>query len=364
VLAASACSKPSRPVKHDAAPVAAAVVADAAMAIDATAKKLFVHGAGRCGECHEKMFDEWEVSAHAKSATSARYKAAVADANDPACVRCHVPLADALPHDIVTSEGDTCDVCHTMKDVVPTKDGGTFTLAIDDMVKFGPRCDLKDHYFHRMGCSPVHEEATICGACHWWEPKGVPVFTEYADWKAGPDSNKPCQDCHMPSSKAAIATGSPARTGVPHHGLLGIAGDLRSRALALEVATKLEAGKTVVDVALTNSGAGHPVPAGLPERRIVVHVKALDAAGTEVGSETRSLGRVLVDASGKEVPFWRAVKVGSDTRIAPGATWKETFALPAAATVTVDVVHHYADDDLPMLAAKVAVGKTVSKGRK
>ena len=114
-------------------------------------------------------------------------------------------------------------------------DGGNFRLAVDDMVKYGPRCDLKDHYFHRMGCSPEHREAALCGACHWWEPKGIPVFTEYADWKAGPEAAKgtQCQDCHMPKERAAIAVGSPVRTGVPHHGLLGLAQDLaRARARA------------------------------------------------------------------------------------------------------------------------------------
>ena len=70
-----------------------------------------------------------------------------------------------------------------------------------------------------------HTEAELCGSCHWWEPKGVPVFTEYADWKAGPAAAKgaPCQSCHMPKERAAIATGSPVRAGVPHHGLLGLA---------------------------------------------------------------------------------------------------------------------------------------------
>jgi hypothetical protein len=358
---AVACDKPAKPVKHDATSVVVSI--DAPVPIDAPAKKLFVHGAGRCGECHEKMYDEWEVSAHAKAATSPRYKASLALASDPACVRCHVPLADALPHDIVTTEGVTCDVCHTMRDPVPGKDGGTYTLAIDDMVKYGPRCDLKDHYFHRMGCSPVHAEGTICGACHWWEPKGVPVFTEYADWKAGPLSNKPCQTCHMPGDTALIATGSPKRTGVPHHGLFGKKGDLRTKALKLEVTAK----GTDVTVALTNTGAGHAVPAGLPERRIVVTVIALDAAGTEIGHDSRELGRVLVDASGTEVPFWKATRVGSDTRIAPGATWKETFAEPAAASVRVEVVHRELSavgakalgatdiEDLPMASAKVRV---------
>jgi hypothetical protein len=326
------------------------VISDAPPA-DAEAKKLFVHGAGRCGECHEKMFDEWETSAHADSATSPTYKAAVVEAKDPACARCHVPLEDALPRDVISSEGDTCDVCHTMRDPVPTKDGGTFTLAIDDMVKYGPRCDLKDHYFHRMGCSPVHTKGEICGACHWWEPKGLPVFTEYADWKAGPAAAKPCQDCHMPGEPALIATGSPKRANVRHHGLFGKAADLRQRAVKLQVTAK----GTEVTVALANTGAGHPIPAGIPDRRIVVRVTTLDPAGNQVAVQVRELGRVLVDAAGDPAPFWRAVKVASDTRIAPGATWKQSFSVPGAATVQVDVVHHYGQEDLPMASAKLRV---------
>ena len=100
-----------------------------------------------------------------------------------------------------------------------------------------------------MGCSPEHKQAELCGTCHWWEPKGIPVFTEYADWKAGPEAAKgtPCQDCHMPKERAALATGSPVRTGVPHHGLLGIAKDLRTRALGLEVTVKDDAGALAVD---------------------------------------------------------------------------------------------------------------------
>ncbi len=72
-----------------------------------------------------------------------------------------------------------------------------------------------------------------------------------------------------------------------------------------------------------------------------MRARLVDAGGAEVATETRVLGRVLVDASGSEVPFWRATKVGSDTRIAPGGTWQDTLALPAAAagTVEVDVIY-------------------------
>jgi hypothetical protein len=323
------------------------VVADAAVAVDAAVpvvkRKLFIHGSGRCGECHAKMYDEWEVSAHASAASSTLYKAALAAVNDPTCDHCHAPLAAESPGDIIAGEGVTCDVCHTLRKPVPSKDGGTWTLAVDDMVKFGPRCDLKDHYFHRMGCSPEHKQAELCGTCHWWEPKGLPVFTEYADWKAGPEAaaGTQCQDCHMPKEKAQLAEGSPVRPGVPHHGLLGLASDLRKRALGLDVSVTKADDKLAVALVVKNNNAGHAVPAGLPERRVVVRVTLKDAAGAEVASEQRQLGRKLVDGNGAEVPFWQATKVESDTRIAVGGQWTETIALPVATTgsIEIDVVY-------------------------
>lgn len=345
------------------------MVHDAA-AIDAgPAKKTFVTGAGRCGECHSKMYDEWEVSAHAKAATSELYKATVAAAKDPTCDRCHAPL----PTEIVRTEGVTCDVCHTLREPVPSDAGGSFRLAIDDMVKYGPRCDLKDHYFHRMGCSPEHREAALCGACHLWKPNGIPVFTEYEDWKAGPAGQKgePCQDCHMPKERAALATGSPVRTGVPHHGLLGLAKDLRGRALGLDVTVREDAGKLAIAVTVKNTNAGHTVPSGLPEHRLLVIAQLVDASGGQIAVDKIALGRVLVDDTGAEVPFWRAKKVGSDTRIAPGGQWQGTLSLPSATAgeVKVDVVYRGVSETISkqlalttteeheMVGAKIPLGK-------
>jgi plasmid stability protein len=319
---------------------------DAAIAValgDAGERKVFVNGAGRCGECHEKMFDEWEPSAHARAMTSPVFKAAVAQANDPACVRCHAPLASQLPPgDVIASEGVTCDVCHTLRDPKPSPAGAgsaTFRLAIDDMVKYGPRCDLKDHYFHRMGCSPEHERAEICGDCHWWQRNNIPVFTEYADWKAGPaaKAGEPCQGCHMPKERAAIATGSPVRAGVPHHGLFGVGGDLRERALELAVTVENLEGALEVRIQLKNTGAGHAVPAGLPEHRLIVRARAKDEAG-KVGEELAvELGRKLVDASGAEVPFWRATRVADDSRIQAGETLATDHAFHPAAGGSIEI---------------------------
>ncbi|MBL0217298.1 MAG: hypothetical protein IPQ07_25895 [Myxococcales bacterium] len=374
-------SEKDTPANKDPVATTAAPRDAGAVAIDAAApaRKVFLHGAGRCGECHEKMFDEWETSAHARAATSPLFKAASASAHETTCARCHTPLAADAPKDMITTEGVTCDVCHTLREPKPAKTGAGFRLAIDDMVKFGPRCNLDDHYFHRMGCSPEHQQAELCGSCHWWEPRGVPVFTEYADWKAGPAAaaNQPCQDCHMPKEKAPLAVGAPVRTGVPHHGMLGLAADLRARALGLAVSVKDEAGTLAVTVALTNAGAGHFVPSGLPERRVVVVARVVDPAGAELAVERRSLGRVLVDAKGAEVPFWRAIKVGSDSRIAPGATWSETFSFtpPGAGVVEIEVLYRSASETLTrelalpeveserMTGAKVPFGGPGTGGR-
>ena len=353
---ASACSKtepePQRRPR-DAAAIAIARDAPAVPDVDAAPKtrdaqlrkKTFVNGAGRCGECHGKMFDEWEVSAHARATSSELFKAAMADAQATTkaeeCERCHAPLVAQIGREPAASEGVTCDVCHTLQDVKPTADGGSFRLAIDDMVKFGPRCDLKDHYFHRMGCSPAHDQAVICSACHWWERNGVPVFTEYPDWQAGPAAQTPCQSCHMPKEKAPLAVGSPARDGVPHHGLLGLATDLRKRALGMTVAVADDKGALVVSVDLKNVNAGHPVPSGLPERRIMVTVQV----GDEI--ERQMYGRVLGDRTGLEVPFWKATKVTADTRIAPGATAHGDYGFAIAAAGTAKVIVWY----LPMAPA-------------
>jgi len=297
------------------------------------------------------MYDEWETSGHALSMSSELYKASVADAKDAAsCDRCHAPLSTVAPTDVVAEEGVTCDVCHTLREPNPTQDGGPFRLALHDLAKVRPPCHPTDPSFHRMGCSKEHAEAQICGSCHWWEPKGIPVFTEYADWKAGPAAAEgmQCQNCHMPDEKAALATGSPARTGVPHHGLLGIASDLRTRALGLELKATRGQGGIQLDVIVRNNNAGHAVPAGLPERRIAVTITTRDGSGAAIATETTSLGRKLVDGAGGEAPFWRAARVEADTRIAVGGQWTNTtmVASPAAKSVDVDVVYRGLSDDI------------------
>lgn len=259
---------------------------------------------------------------------------------------CHAPLRDKVA-DPLAKEGVTCDVCHTIREVGVAREGGVFRLGLEDNIKYAQYCDAKSHYFHRMGCSPVHEESRFCAACHllYRRVEGgaeLPVFTEYDEWLSGPyaAAGTDCQACHMPGGRAEVAAGSPPREGVTHHGFLAADGGLRRRALRLKAAFAEGTTTLAVSVWLKNEGAGHYVPTGMPGKRLILRVRTEDAEGREVARAERSYGRVLVDETGQEVPFYAAVRLAQDTRLAPKEVRTERFELlaPPRGQVHVEVL--------------------------
>lgn len=324
-------------------------VPDARRAGSGGAGQLLAHPASRCEECHSKMHDEWKPSAHARAATGPRYvkmrdHAATAGAG-AGCDDCHAPLAKHLPRgDLATAEGVTCEVCHSIKAVDVRRAGAGYELSLG-RVKFGPLCDAKDHYFHRMGCSPLHAESAICAGCHLYYrplPGGgeLPVFTEYEEWNEGPYQARECQSCHMPGVRAEVADGHGVRDSVGHHGWLGAKHDLRARALAASATVTAVGSKLRVDARVQNVGAGHHVPTGLPERRIVVRATALAAGGAKHAAAERAFGRILVDAAGKPAPFYVAVREAADDRIPPKQDRKLRLELeaPEAGELRIEVI--------------------------
>lgn len=313
----------------------------------------------RCSECHNKMYDEWTTSAHARASSSDTYQRMRRDAKDAACDGCHAPLAARLGTDRVVTEGVTCDVCHNIKAVELQRTGSTFPLELDDRVKYGPLCDAEDHYFHRMGCSPLHQQSKLCAACHLYYrvlPGGgeLPVFTEHDEWKAGPYKNRSCQTCHMPGSRAEVANGEGERDGVSNHGLLGATGELRKRALRAKARISVVDGKLAVTVDVHNVQAGHHVPTGLPARRIIVRATTITAEGALHASAERRFGRHLVDARGAPAPFYLATAVAADDRIAPKQAQQASLvvAAPAQGELQLEVAWRALDPDI---AARLAI---------
>jgi hypothetical protein len=301
---------------------------------------LYVNAARRCSECHGRIHEQWASSVHAQASSSALYRELRVRAKQGECESCHAPLDRYVqPSHPVAGEGVTCDACHTVKDVTIDLRSSNVVRGLDDNTRYGTLADAKNHYFHRMGFSPMYDDARYCAGCHHAAhsiaPAGPdpipPVFSEYEEWRAGPYGKlkKPCQRCHMPGEVAEIATGAGVRDRAPHHGLLGSTGNLRQRALRM-TATVMRLKQDVrVEVSVQNARAGHAVPTGLPERRIVVEAKTVDGAGAVVGKAGASYGRHLVDADGRPAPFFSARRQAYDDRLAPKETRVERFTLAA-----------------------------------
>lgn len=346
-LASLALSCRSTNAKNDALPDAgAAPAASSAAAAPASSAELFANPASRCGQCHGAFESQWRASAHARSESAPAYLAMRAQAG-PSCDACHAPLDRLLPaDDPAQHDGVNCDVCHTITELTPRRSGAGFALHVDDMTKYGPLCDAKNNYFHKVGCSPLHARSEMCAACHLMYTRAgteeLPVFTEYDEWQASRYGaiGQTCQDCHMPEETSAVAVGAKRRGGVAHHDFGAQDRHFRSAALTLRASLENEDGKLVVHATLRNEAAGHSVPTGLPERRVVLRVATFDSANRPVDQVERVYGRVLVDAQGQPAPFYQAARIAADTRIKVDETRDESIPLSIAAAgeLRVDLV--------------------------
>lgn len=300
------------------------------------------HPARRCGECHAAIHQSWSTSAHASADRSPIFRAMREASGRDDCDRCHAPLRALVAEDEqLAAEGVTCDVCHTLREVKADGRGNALALDLVSAVRYGPDCDAADHYFHRMGCSPLHSRSELCGGCHLWTmhtSAGVEldVRTTHADWQAGSRAAEgSCQGCHMRAVAGEVAVGWAAGVKVSDHGASGA--DARARAIALGLEVVPDGAQLRVELQVSNEGAGHPLPSGQPGRRIVVRVTALGAGGTVIASEERVHARILVDERGIEVPFYAAQRVLSDTSLAPGEVRRERVMLPREGVVEVRV---------------------------
>lgn len=314
-----------------------------------------VRTARRCGECHESHLTEWSGSAHAESDRSPVYQAMRAAAPDAAaCDRCHAPLAAVLGRaDPLASEGVSCEVCHAIAEVEVTAASASWTLQLADNRKYGPICDAAEPYFHRAGCSPLHSRSQLCAACHHLDAP-LPVFSEFAEWQHGEamTAGLQCQGCHMPGRPGTVASGGAERRSVSRHGDGPATGDaLRLTADAVATAGGVEL-RGVVKV----SGAGHSLPAGLPGRELALIAELVDGTGAVIASAEQVYSKRLVDADGREAPFWAATRVGADTRLQADEARAFTLALAAGTGKGTEVVLRLVDRPLsPALARTLAL---------
>jgi hypothetical protein len=301
---------------------------------------LFIR-AGRCGECHEHFRSEWNASAHVKATRSAAFQRSLAAAAETpgnsgireVCLTCHLPSLrfgqpDEAPGN--PSEGVSCDGCHTLSAVKVEPKSATMTFDPGSGKKYGPIVGATGHYFHDMGYSALHAKSEVCAGCHHMTAlltggklREVPVVLDYSDWlRVG--KGKACQDCHMPSrGTEPVARGAKPRPNVPSHSFPGAV--LLGKATRLEAAVRGRPGEVAVTI---QHGAGHMMPSGYVDRRLLLRAEYQGPDGSKLAIEERSFGVFLVDEAGQPAPFFRAARVKEDRRIAPGRPHIETFVLP------------------------------------
>jgi hypothetical protein len=329
-----------------------------------------------CSSCHDVLHQQWQTSMHAKSFDDEIYQntlnLAVSDLGgaDNAdakslqlfCLGCHVPIGkltgDLPPKNAISASGISCDFCHTVSGTTGIGNGSFVNTPGN--VKRGPYFDALSTA-HDTTLSTLHTTSEFCGMCHdvYHPTNGLPLEQTYTEWKNGPYAakNVQCQHCMMGQIKGTQAANTgPVREVVFAHVFAGGNFTLGNKDEALKrlrsAATiklttdkaKAKPGDVIkVNVALTNSGAGHKLPTGLTETRDMrLVVTAVDGAGTKTDIFEEKFGTVMEDDKGVHdgsVPVWRAVKIFSDNRLSPLETRKYTqnVKVPDSAQTTYTI---------------------------
>jgi hypothetical protein len=339
-------------------------------------------GVNNCANCHGDIYREWRHSAHARSATNAKFLHLFAgtDGKSPVqktwnaraehpdgsavCATCHVPTLSSptLDYDVreatgVARSGIHCDYCHKVADAPADKlgtrfgrDGLRLLRPVEgDLLSFGPLDDAV-----RPGESfailPLYKESRYCASCHEGTVFGVHAYGTYSEWLESPakQQGKQCQDCHM-APTGLMTNIAPGKGGIErdpqtlanHHTQGGQAEMLR-RCLTLQVRTNAP-GEIEIEVAAQN--VGHRVPTGFPDRQVILVVEGFDATDkhvplldgprlpASVGKWQGLPGRLYAkqlfgEGERTPTPFWLPILKTQDTRLIPEQPDRQTFQFP------------------------------------
>jgi hypothetical protein len=316
-----------------------------------------------CAECHRDIYRMWRDSAHAASmedpvflASFRETESRLGKAGARTCIKCHAPMAEVsgdteLAHK-TSWEGVSCDYCHSLVDVDVSGAVPKQKLEVGD-VKRGPVPNA-DSTGHLVAYSELHTESRICAPCHEHRnPDGVPILTTYSEWKesVAAEQGQTCQTCHMGLTRgrvvdARVKRDSSARVNL-HEMPGGHSLQQLHKALAFAIRPTRDRDELNVNVRVTNKGAGHAVPTGMPGRAMEMVVTVDTSAGDHF-EETRVFGRFFEDREGKPIAhvadyFGRGVREKSDSRIGVDEVRDVAFDFPVKAkdTAYVSVRMHY-----------------------
>ncbi len=238
-----------------------------------------------CNECHEKIYEEYETSAHSKGYFNNELHRKIAnraDSNKYECAICHMPMADNLK-DLIEgkarpnrdnkthTDAVSCYFCHTIA-YVKKAHNHNINIKARQAKNFKPTIyglldNPDDSDKHSSSKNPIYKKI-VCMGCHSHKlnDNNVTIFRAM-----GVKQNSiKCIECHMPKvSGGAEKMDKKARGKHASHRFLGIH-DKEFRKKGIDINATIN-GKRL-KVTLTNK-MGHPLiiqPARAKFLKIVV----------------------------------------------------------------------------------------------
>jgi len=224
-----------------------------------------------CKECHEKIYEEYQSSAHAKSYFTDELHQKIADkvnTKEYKCATCHMPMADNLkelvegtarPDKTNTTHTDaiSCYFCHTIAYVKKAhiKNINIKARQAKDYkpTLYGRLINPDESDKHSSSKNPVYGKK-VCMGCHSHKlnENNVTIFKAMSNTQ----DSIGCIKCHMPEiSGGAEKIDKRARGHHASHKFLGIY-DKKFRATGLKM--NLRTTYESIEITLTNT-MGHPL---------------------------------------------------------------------------------------------------------
>ena len=193
-----------------------------------------------CAQCHEEIYKDWAISAHAYAAVSPMFQGFEQKLNDLSqgtvgyfCIRCHAPIATAmcasraeplwnLPE--VAREGITCIACHRVQyaygksngerrvetgDIFAPVLGGIGGDGVAEAIERKDEFKVKTSPEEKGPGQNIHAtgiyfqtltRSEFCTPCHQVAVHpGIKLEVVWEQYRASPACKKgiQCQDCHM-----------------------------------------------------------------------------------------------------------------------------------------------------------------------
>ena len=262
----------------------------------------------QCSVCHPEIYREWQQSLMSRSFTHPwdeveYFKLALPQALKlekvagvkSGCIGCHAPLAylaGAIPPQPPSAgtranESVSCDICHGITGSKETEPFNFSYIIKPGNTKYGSRRDSEPQ-FHEAEYSAFIGSPELCASCHDEQsPYGAWVKETYREWKAGPYGKQGvrCQDCHMYYAPGKSTAMGKSRSDIAHHVFHGPHFDQKLNgsvdlAIYVESSEVKRGSRAVIRAELYNGKAGHYIPSGSSEERVLwLEVQASDGQG-------------------------------------------------------------------------------------